>query len=96
MQQIGQSVRVALLAGLHTRLPTEKLGSKLSGRYHDLWWTVYVLDRHLSSTIGCPTTVHDEEISAQWPALNLSSKKDTIFSLHVQVSRLASKVLRSK
>ncbi|KAJ8118883.1 hypothetical protein OPT61_g217 [Boeremia exigua] len=93
---IGQAARLAMHSGVHTRLPVERFGVDLAQRYNYLWWSVYILDRHISSTTGCPTVVHEQDITVPLPISLGSSQQNIVSTLHVKVSRLVSKVLSSE
>ncbi|KAI7377669.1 hypothetical protein KC328_g14315 [Hortaea werneckii] len=97
---IGQAMRLALEQGLHTSSTFEEQqrGNVSEGeRYREAWWTVYMLDRHMSSLMGAPVALADDEITAQLPsfagypqkrvALEMQSAQHTINilgSLHSQ------------
>ena len=90
--QVGQAIRIAQLGGLHTQLPEEELGSRTLTRCRNLWWTLYIMDRHFSSSVGIPMTTHDCDIST----LVDPSQQDTTLSLQVKLSRMLSTILASK
>ncbi|KAH6643502.1 fungal-specific transcription factor domain-containing protein [Boeremia exigua] len=90
---IGQAARLAMHSGLHTRLPVERFGVEIAHRYNCLWWSIYIMDRHIASATGCPTVVHEEDITAPLPITFGSSQRHIVYTLHVKVSRLVSKVL---
>lgn len=78
---------------MHTRIPADLLGEKLAERCSNIWWTAYVLDRTLSSAVGAPTSVHDEDIKAYLAPPQQSSQRNATLSLHVRLSRLISQIL---
>jgi proline utilization trans-activator len=84
------------MEGLHTELPTEHLGAEGLRRCNNLWWTIYIIERHFSSTLGLPTGVHDCEVTTPLTSPRDSSQRDAILSLHVKVARLVSTVVSSK
>lgn len=86
-------MRIALADGMHTRIPADLLGDKLAERCANIWWTAYVLDRTLSSAVGAPTSVHDEDIKAYLAPPQQSSQRYATLSLHVKLSRLISQIL---
>ena len=62
LRQIGQAMRVALGQGMHTDMPVDQLGDRIVERSRRIWWTVYVLDREMTSLMGLPQSVHDDDI----------------------------------
>lgn len=91
--QIGQALRVCLVEGLHTTLPSGQIGDDFATRCNSVWWTTYVLDRTLSATVGAPTSVNDEQISTALPDPTECSTNLATLSLHVKLSRLVSIIL---
>jgi proline utilization trans-activator len=51
-----------------------------------LWWTIYIIDRKLSSLVGIPTALHDEDIAIPMPLIGLTQNQDSTFALHVELS----------
>ena len=80
------------MEGLHTELPKDEIGARAWKRGHDLWWTVYILDRHLATTLGVPISVQDSDITCPLQDQNEGSQQDNVLALHVKVSRLLSSI----
>jgi hypothetical protein len=93
---IGQALRVAMVDGLHTRTPPNLFGEKLAERCTNIWWTIYILDRSLSSAVGAPTSVHDDDIRTYLAPPQQSSQRSATLSLNVKLSRLISQILNGK
>ncbi|KAL4920415.1 hypothetical protein BDW62DRAFT_208935 [Aspergillus aurantiobrunneus] len=81
---IGQAIRIAQLDGLHTELSEDELG-----------WTLYVMDRHVSSSLGLPMTTQDSDITTPLKPASAGSRRDATLSLHVKLSYLFSSILTS-
>jgi len=64
-------------------------------RCRKIWWTAYVLDRQMSSLMGLPTSVRDEDISAPLPVFTDSPQKTITLDLHVKLSRVIADILNS-
>lgn len=79
--------------GLHTELPEDGLGAATVNRCRNLWWTLYMMDRHFSSSLGIPMITHDSDISALVEPTNSCSQSDAAFSLQVKLSHLLSFIL---
>ncbi|KAM0351111.1 hypothetical protein ACHAPU_002895 [Fusarium lateritium] len=80
---IGQAMRVALGQGMHTDMPVDELGEQIVERSRRIWWTVYVLDREMTSLMGLPQSVHDDDIHPQLPHFDGSSQR--VAALHMQI-----------
>lgn len=93
---MGQAIRIAQLGGLHTQLPEEELGSQTLMRCRNLWWTLYIMDRHFSSSIGLPMTIQDCDITISVDSPGTCSQQDTTLSLQVKLSQLLSSILTSE
>lgn len=93
--QIGQAIRIAQLEGLHTQLPEDKLGYATVARCRNIWWTLYVIDRQISSALGLPMTVQDADISTLVNVSGGASDNATL-SLQVRLSQMMSSILSSR
>jgi proline utilization trans-activator len=81
--------------GMHTQLPEDELGLETVARCRNLWWTLYVLDRHISSSVGASMTPEDSDITTLLEPLTATacSQSDTTLSLSVRLSHLLSYIL---
>ncbi|CAG9952726.1 unnamed protein product [Clonostachys rosea f. rosea IK726] len=84
---IGQAVRMAQSHGLHTDMPPALVGDRLAQHGRLLWWTAYTLDRRLSSLMGTPNTIHNEDISAPLPRISDSDLHSAALSIHVKIAK---------
>lgn len=94
--QLGQALRIAQFEGIHTMLPEEELGLETVTRCRNLWWTLYIMDRHFSTSLGLPTTTADCEITVPVSSLSTDSQDDSTLSLQVKLSHLLSVIVTSK
>ncbi|KAL2793118.1 fungal-specific transcription factor domain-containing protein [Aspergillus keveii] len=92
---VGQAIRIAQLDGLHTELPEDELGTETVTRCRNLWWTLYVMDRHVSSSLGLPMTTQDSDITTLLKPASAGSRRDATLSLHVKLASLFSSILTS-
>ncbi|PYI20213.1 hypothetical protein BO99DRAFT_383021 [Aspergillus violaceofuscus CBS 115571] len=90
---LGQAIRIAQYEGLHTQLSEEQLGSETVARCRRLWWTLYIMDRHFSYSVGLPMTTQDRDISTPIDPPEHCSQQDLALSLHAKLSRLLSYIL---
>ena len=80
---------------MHTQLPEHELGPKMAAYARDLWWTLYSMDRHFSSSVGLPMSVQDSDITTPVNPPGTGSAVDTARSLQVNLSHLMSVILTS-
>ncbi|RMJ22234.1 putative transcription factor [Aspergillus sp. HF37] len=92
---VGQAIRIAQMDGLHTELPEDELGAVTVTRCRNLWWTLYVMDRHFSSSLGVPMTTQDSDITTLVDPPTACSQQDATLSLQVGLSHLLSFILTS-
>ncbi|KAL7945565.1 fungal-specific transcription factor domain-containing protein [Trichoderma barbatum] len=90
---LGQAIRIAQLEGLHTELPEQELGPNTTAYCRDLWWTLYIMDRHYSCSLGIPMSVKDSDITTPVPSPNADSPLESARSLQVNLSNLLSVIL---
>ncbi|BCS23122.1 uncharacterized protein APUU_31347S [Aspergillus puulaauensis] len=92
---IGHAIRIAQMDGMHTQLPEDELGPQTVARSRNLWWTLYVLDRQISSSVGASMTPQDSDITTLLDPPNAGSQSDATLSLAVRLSHLLSYILSS-
>lgn len=93
--QIGQALRMALSYALHRERPPNQWDNRTADRCEKVWWTVYILDRAFSSSMGTPVSIQDEDITTALPQLG-SSNKSTSLNIYVQLSRVMGHVQKGK
>lgn len=81
---------------MHTNMQAQDMDKGHIQRCRNVWWTVYILDRNMSSTLGVPLAIRDEEISAALPTFSGSPQKGLALELNVKLSRIISQILNSK
>ncbi|KAF2019448.1 Zn(II)2Cys6 transcription factor [Aaosphaeria arxii CBS 175.79] len=85
---IGQAMRVAQGNGMHTDMPTQYLGEQYVQRCRKIWWTIYVLDRQMSSLMGLPLAIKDEDISCQLPIYPGSPHRTAALNMQIKLARI--------
>ncbi|KAH6976653.1 C6 transcription factor [Ilyonectria destructans] len=90
---LSQAIRIAQLEGMHTHLPEHELGTKMATYARDLWWTLYIMDRHFSSSVGLPMSVQDSDITTLVNPPGMGTTVDSARSLQVNLSHLMSVIL---
>ncbi|KAE8420420.1 hypothetical protein BDV36DRAFT_281516 [Aspergillus pseudocaelatus] len=92
---VRQAIQIAQFEGLHTQLPEEQLGAETVSRCRDLWWTLYILDRHFSYSVGLPMMTQDSDISTPIDPPSTCSHRDIVMSLQAKLSHLLSNILNT-
>jgi hypothetical protein len=94
--KIGQAMRIALVQGMHTDMPIEPLGRPLVQRCRKIWWTIYILDRHMTSLMGLPQSIQDEDITCQFPDFTASPQRAAALNIQIKLARVHAEITRSK
>lgn len=81
---------------MHTDMCSPQLSSTYVEKCRVLWWTVYVLERQMSSLMGIPMGITDECISTPIPSLPDEPQKSTAMEIQVKLAQALSKVDRSR
>ncbi|KAF5228890.1 hypothetical protein FAUST_10767 [Fusarium austroamericanum] len=95
------SLRLATIMGLHMNIgDTYVPDPGLREHRIRVWWSVYMLDRILSSKIGLPLSISDDDISVNLPsdvsALNSNDFADHFYFVAVlRLARIAGDISRS-
>ncbi|KAF6830286.1 hypothetical protein CPLU01_07461 [Colletotrichum plurivorum] len=92
---VAQAIRIAQLEGLHTQLPEDVLGSETVSRCRNLWWTLYIMDRHFSCSLGVPMNTQDMDITTLLDPPSDSSPQDATLALRVKLSHLLSSIINT-
>ncbi|POS75227.1 hypothetical protein DHEL01_v206381 [Diaporthe helianthi] len=89
---IGQAMRTALAYGMHTDMPVVHLGEPHVQRCRRIWWTVYILDRQMTSLMGLPQSIQDGDVHCRLPVYQGSPKRTASLDLHIKLARLIAEV----
>ncbi|ETS74126.1 hypothetical protein PFICI_13992 [Pestalotiopsis fici W106-1] len=92
---IHQALSLSIIEDLHRDMPPTVMDQESAQRCRNVWWTVYVLDRQLSSMIGAPCSIQDVEITSRLPSEIDGSQRCVIFSINVQLSKMTAQVINS-
>lgn len=57
-----------------------------------VWWTVYVLERRMSSLLGVPFGISDESISASFPSISKQIHGSKVLEMQVTLCQILAKV----
>jgi proline utilization trans-activator len=89
---IGQALRIALEQGLHTDMENHALGD-IKERARRIWFTVLLLDRQMSSLMGLPPALRDEDISAKLPSFGGSVSRVRGLDIHARLSSVLATIV---
>ncbi|KAL3439673.1 hypothetical protein BDV09DRAFT_157912 [Aspergillus tetrazonus] len=89
---IGQAMRIALAQGMHTDMPVQHLGEALVQRCRKIWWTIYVLDRQMTSLMGLPQSIQDSQIHPQLPSFPGSPQKVVALSMQIHMCQIIAEI----
>ena len=89
-------MRTALAYGMYTDMPVVHLGESHVQRCRKIWWTVYILDRQMTSLMGLPQSIQDGDVDCQLPVYQGSPQRTASLGLHIKLARLIAEVNNSK
>ncbi|KAL5003290.1 hypothetical protein BDV10DRAFT_154615 [Aspergillus recurvatus] len=89
---IGQAMRIALAHGMHTDMPVQHLGEALVQRCRKIWWTIYILDRQMTSLMGLPQSIQDSQIHPQLPSFPGSPQKVVALSMQIRMCQIIAEI----
>ncbi|CAK1360864.1 unnamed protein product [Cercospora beticola] len=97
----GIALRSSISLGLHrSRSTTTGLSRKDQEHRRRIWWTLYLFDRLISSKLGFPLGIRDEDIDVEMPSSeSLTSEDQQEFHdpkhlcAHVKLSRITGSIL---
>ncbi|KAH7310012.1 fungal-specific transcription factor domain-containing protein [Rhexocercosporidium sp. MPI-PUGE-AT-0058] len=90
---IGQALHICLTQGLNRRFDAQRITKQEFDHRSKLWWTVYVIERKLSSLVGVPPALHDEDIALTMPSIDPAHKTSLTMAFHIEVSSQLGQIL---
>lgn len=88
-------MRIGLVQGMHTDMPIANLGEPLVQRCRKIWWTIYILDRYMTSLMGLPQSIRDEDISCRLPDFRGSPQRVAALNMQIKLARVHTEVASS-
>uniref|UniRef100_A0A0B7KK61 Xylanolytic transcriptional activator regulatory domain-containing protein n=1 Tax=Bionectria ochroleuca TaxID=29856 RepID=A0A0B7KK61_BIOOC len=82
---ISQAMRTCIMEGMHRHMPEQIVGAKQSKRACVAFWAIYTMEKEFSSSIGAPSALQDEAITAKPPSQMNSSVDAVNMELHCVV-----------
>ena len=89
-------MRIAIEQGMHTNMESQYLAEDVVERARETWWTVYTLDRQMSSLLGVPLMLADEDITSRLPSFGGSHRKSLALSILIKMSKATAQIQRSQ
>jgi Fungal specific transcription factor domain len=86
--QIGMAQRLELSTGLDREIPPQILGAAENYQRRRSFWTIYIIDRKLSISMGCPLTLRDEDIDVILPISITGDIPTLALRLHAKLATL--------
>jgi proline utilization trans-activator len=77
-------------------MPEGALGHALVQRCRRIWWTVYVLDRQMTSLMGLPQNISDNDISCRLPEFPNSAQRAAALGMQIKLARIYADISRSR
>ncbi|KAL2830427.1 fungal-specific transcription factor domain-containing protein [Aspergillus pseudoustus] len=85
-QYIGLAVRICVANGLERRWDSRRNTREEFEHRSKLWWSIYVIDRKLSSLIGVVPAISDDDISLSKPDIDaVGGDEDRSTAFHVEI-----------
>lgn len=81
---------------MHTEMHGICLDVDFVQRSRLVWWTVYVLERRMSSLLGVPMGISEESISASFPSASTLGQSSIVLEMQVMLCQILAKVDLSK
>ncbi|KAI9677790.1 MAG: hypothetical protein M1822_008102 [Bathelium mastoideum] len=92
---IGQALRMAVEQGMHTDMRSLHMSETQVERCREAWWTIYVLDRQMTSLMGVPMSLSDDDITAPLPSFLGSLAKQKALDIHIKLARANAMILQT-
>ncbi|OGM44511.1 Zn(II)2Cys6 transcription factor [Aspergillus bombycis] len=92
---IGQAARIAQAQGMHTNMSAEHLGDAIVQRCRRIWWTIYILDRQMTSLMGLPQSIRDDQLHHELPYFPGSPQKAIALSMQIKVCQIMDEISSS-
>ncbi|KAE8155257.1 fungal-specific transcription factor domain-containing protein [Aspergillus avenaceus] len=94
-RMIGLALRRALEHGMYTEMRSTYLDEAYVRRCNRMWWTVYVLERRMSSIIGVPPGISEESISAPFPSAQRHIQSPNALEMQIKLCQVLAKIDRT-
>ncbi|KAF7198465.1 putative transcriptional regulatory protein [Pseudocercospora fuligena] len=92
---VGQAMRMAVEQGMYTDMRSLNVPDHVLERCRETWWTVYVLDRQMTSLMGVPMSLSDDDITAPLPSFGNQPRKARALALHVKLAKAQAVIMQT-
>ena len=89
-------MRIALAQGMHTDMPAAQLGEDVVQRCRKIWWTIYLLDRQMTSLMGLPQSIQDDQLYHALPSFSGSPQKVIGVAMQIKMCQIIAEINSSK
>lgn len=80
---------------MYTEMRSQYLEEPYVQRCYKTWWTIYILERQMSSLLGVPIGIADGSISTPFPSMAGQSQQSTILTIQVRLSQILAMIDQS-
>ncbi|PKY00984.1 hypothetical protein P168DRAFT_334887 [Aspergillus campestris IBT 28561] len=91
-RMLGTALRWALEHGMYTEMHGLCLDEAYVQRCSLVWWTIYTLERRMSSLLGVPMGISEESISASFPSISQEIQGANVLEMQVMLCQILAKV----
>ncbi|CAG8232481.1 unnamed protein product [Penicillium salamii] len=91
-RMIGTALRIALENGMYTEMRSSCLDEDHVQRCNLVWWTVYILERRMTSLLGLPIGISEESITAPYPSIPTRAQSSNVMEMQVILCQILAKV----
>ncbi|CAG8125163.1 unnamed protein product [Penicillium salamii] len=91
-RMIGTALRMALENGMYTEMRSSCLDEDHVQRCNLVWWTVYILERRMTSLLGLPIGISEESITAPYPSIPTRAQSSNVMEMQVILCQILAKV----
>ena len=81
---------------VHTNMSNRNLAPNMREKCREIWWTIYILDSHMSALMGVPQSLSEHDVTAQLPEFAAHTSKSLALGIHVKLARATSSILQSE
>ena len=89
-------MRIALAQGMHTDMPAAQLGEDVVQRCRKIWWTIYILDRQMTSLMGLPQSIQDDQLYHALPSFSGSPQKVIGVAMQIKMCQIIAEINSSE
>lgn len=77
---------------MYTEMRSSCLDEDYVQRCNLVWWTVYILERRMTSLLGLPIGISEESITAPYPSIPTRAQSPNVMEMQVILCQVLAKV----